>query len=136
MAGLQYVGDDVDRGTEVLRKAVAGWQQGGARLWMPMFLMLQAEGHAKAGDNEAALQAIERLSPFVKTPASAGLWPKCCGSRPPYCYQQAGPSTTKLSLSSSQVWKLRGANKRVAGNCARHVIFRVFGNARVETEKL
>ena len=53
-------GGHVDRGVEVLREAVAGWQQGGARLWLPMFLMLQAEGHAKAGDNEAALQEIDR----------------------------------------------------------------------------
>jgi predicted ATPase len=53
-------GGDVDRGTEVLRKAVAGWQKGGARLWMPMFLILEAEGHVKAGRAEAALQAIEQ----------------------------------------------------------------------------
>ena len=33
-------GGDVDRGTAVLQKAVAGWQKGGARLWMPMFLIL------------------------------------------------------------------------------------------------
>jgi DNA-binding response OmpR family regulator/class 3 adenylate cyclase/predicted ATPase len=49
-----------DRGTEVLRKGVAGWQKGGARLWMPMFLILEAEGHIKASRDKAALQAIER----------------------------------------------------------------------------
>jgi predicted ATPase len=53
-------GGDVDRGTEVLRNAVAGWQKGGARLWMPMFLILEAEGHFKAGRAEAALQAVEQ----------------------------------------------------------------------------
>jgi DNA-binding response OmpR family regulator/class 3 adenylate cyclase/predicted ATPase len=53
-------GGDVDRGTEVLRKAVAGWQKGGARLWMPMFLILEAEGQAKAGRAEIALQTIEQ----------------------------------------------------------------------------
>ena len=52
-------GGDVDRGTAVLQKAVAGWQREGAR-WMPMFLTLEAEGHIKAGHNEAALHAIER----------------------------------------------------------------------------
>jgi predicted ATPase len=51
---------DVNRGTEVLRKAVAGWQKGGARLWMPMFLILEAAGHAKAGREEAALETIEQ----------------------------------------------------------------------------
>jgi predicted ATPase len=53
-------GGQVDRGVEVLRQGVAGWQKGGARLWMPMFLSLQAEGHAKAGRDEVALQEIER----------------------------------------------------------------------------
>jgi predicted ATPase len=49
-----------DSGTEVLRDAVAGWQIGGARLWVPMFRILEAEGHVKAGRDEAALQAIEQ----------------------------------------------------------------------------
>jgi DNA-binding response OmpR family regulator/class 3 adenylate cyclase/predicted ATPase len=53
-------GGDADRGTEVLRKAMAGWQKGGARLWMPMFLILEAAGHVKAGRGEAALETIER----------------------------------------------------------------------------
>ena len=52
-------GGDVDRGTAVLEKAVTGWQREGAR-WMPMFLTLEAEGHAKAGRDEAALHAIEQ----------------------------------------------------------------------------
>jgi predicted ATPase len=50
----------VDRGTKVLRTGVAGWQQGGARLWLPMFLILEAEGHLKAGRDQAALQTIEQ----------------------------------------------------------------------------
>ena len=53
-------GGDVDRGTEVLRKAIAGWQRGGARLWKPMFLILEAASHLKAGRDEAALETIER----------------------------------------------------------------------------
>jgi predicted ATPase len=44
----------------VLWNAVAGWQKGGARLWVPMFLILEAEGHVKAGRDQAALQAIEQ----------------------------------------------------------------------------
>src|SRR6516162_1071012 len=51
---------DVDRGTEALRDAVAGWQKGGARLWMPVFLILEADGHVKAGRAGVALQAIEQ----------------------------------------------------------------------------
>jgi predicted ATPase/class 3 adenylate cyclase/DNA-binding response OmpR family regulator len=53
-------GGNADSGTEVLRNAVAGWQKGGARLWVPMFRILEAEGHVKAGRDEAALQAVEQ----------------------------------------------------------------------------
>jgi predicted ATPase len=53
-------GGDADRGMEVLRNGVAGWQKGGARLWMPVFQTLEAEGHIKAGRAEAALQAVEQ----------------------------------------------------------------------------
>ena len=45
---------------EVLREGVVGWQKVGARLWMPMFLLLEAETYLKAGRNEAALRAIEQ----------------------------------------------------------------------------
>jgi len=39
---------------------LVGWQKAGARLWMPMFLILEAEAYGKSGRDEAALQAIER----------------------------------------------------------------------------
>jgi predicted ATPase len=53
-------GGNADTGTELLRNAVAGWQKGGARLWVPMFRILEAEGHVKAGRDEAALETIEQ----------------------------------------------------------------------------
>jgi predicted ATPase len=53
-------GGQMDRGIEMLREGSAGWQEGGARLWMPMFLTLEAEACAKAGRDEAALLAIEQ----------------------------------------------------------------------------
>jgi predicted ATPase len=50
----------LDRGMEVLQEGVVGWQKAGARLWMPMFLLLEAETYVKAGRDEAALGAIEQ----------------------------------------------------------------------------
>jgi len=50
----------IEPGLDVLQKALAGWQKGGAHLWVPMFLTLEAEGHAKAGRAEAAVRVIER----------------------------------------------------------------------------
>jgi hypothetical protein len=42
--------------------AKASWpgSRGGARLWLPIFLTLQAEAYAVAGRRDAALQAIEQ----------------------------------------------------------------------------
>jgi predicted ATPase len=51
---------EVDRGIEVLREGIGGWQKAGARLWLPMFLVLEADTYAKSGRDEAALQTIER----------------------------------------------------------------------------
>jgi predicted ATPase len=50
----------VYQGTETLREGVAAWQVAGARLWMPMFLMLEAEAYSKAGRDDVALDTIER----------------------------------------------------------------------------
>jgi predicted ATPase len=48
----------VDRGIQMLQEALAAWQKGGARLWMPTFLMLQAQAYAKAGRNDTAVATI------------------------------------------------------------------------------
>jgi predicted ATPase len=50
---------EVDHGIELIRTGVAGWQKGGARLWLPIFLILQAEACAEAGRNDRALEVIE-----------------------------------------------------------------------------
>jgi predicted ATPase len=39
---------------------VAAWRRAGARLWLPLFLALEAEAYAKAGRSDAALEAIEQ----------------------------------------------------------------------------
>jgi predicted ATPase len=51
---------EIDAGVDALDRGLAAWRKTGARLWLPMFLALEAEGHAKAGRNEAALHAIEQ----------------------------------------------------------------------------
>ena len=51
--------DNVEQGIEVLRSGVAGWQQKGARLWLPIFLTMEAEACVKANRSDAALKAIE-----------------------------------------------------------------------------
>jgi class 3 adenylate cyclase/predicted ATPase len=49
---------DAERGVELLRDGVAAWLNVGARLWLPLFLALEAEGHAKLGHADTALQVI------------------------------------------------------------------------------
>jgi len=47
-------GDEI----EVLRAGLAAWRKTGARLWLPMYLALEAEAHANARRHDAALHAI------------------------------------------------------------------------------
>jgi class 3 adenylate cyclase/predicted ATPase len=51
---------EVDAGVDKLIRGLAAWRKTGARLWLPIFLALQAEGHFKAGRNQAALDSIEQ----------------------------------------------------------------------------
>lgn len=50
---------DVEAGVEAINRGLEAWRETGARLWLPMFLALEAEAHAKAGRGDVALQAIE-----------------------------------------------------------------------------
>jgi predicted ATPase len=51
---------DVHSGIETLRTGVAAWRKTGAKLWLPIFSMMEAEAYSKAGLNDDALQAINR----------------------------------------------------------------------------
>jgi class 3 adenylate cyclase/predicted ATPase len=51
---------EVDAGVDELIRGLAAWRKTGARLWLPIFLALQAEGHSKAGRDQAALDSIEQ----------------------------------------------------------------------------
>jgi len=53
-------GGDVVSGLETLREGLAGWRKAGAKLWLPIFSMMEAEAYAKAGRNDDALEAIDR----------------------------------------------------------------------------
>jgi len=57
---------NVDQGIELVQAGVIGWQKRGARLWLPIFLTLEAEACAKAGRTDAALQAIEAAHTISK----------------------------------------------------------------------
>jgi predicted ATPase len=49
----------VDEGIEKLDEGLAAWRKTGARLWLPIFLALKAEAHAKVGRGDTALNIIE-----------------------------------------------------------------------------
>ncbi len=50
---------ETETGLELLREGLAAWRKTGARLWLPIFLALEAEAHAKAGHSDTALAVIE-----------------------------------------------------------------------------
>ena len=49
----------VDQGVSLLRSGVVGWQEAGARLWLPFFRTLEAQAYAQAGRSDEALGVIE-----------------------------------------------------------------------------
>jgi predicted ATPase len=49
----------VDEGIEKLDEGLAAWRKTGARLWLPIFLALKAEAHAKVGRSDIASKIIE-----------------------------------------------------------------------------
>jgi predicted ATPase len=51
---------EVDAGVDELICGLAAWRKTGARLWLPIFLALEAEGHFKAGRDQAGLHSIEQ----------------------------------------------------------------------------
>src|SRR5262249_60341780 len=57
---------EVDGGIELLRAGIAAWHKRGARLWLPIFLTLEAEAYAKAGRGDAALGIIEEALAMAK----------------------------------------------------------------------
>ena len=49
----------IDEGIKKLDEGLAAWRNTGARLWLPIFLALKAEAHAKAGRSDTALKTID-----------------------------------------------------------------------------
>ena len=65
LEGWATVNDgEIDRGIKLLRAGVAAWREAGARLWLPLFLVLEAQACNKAGRKKAALGAIEKAIAF------------------------------------------------------------------------
>jgi predicted ATPase/class 3 adenylate cyclase len=57
---------EVGQGLETVRAGIHGWQKGGSRLWLPIFLTLEAEACAEIGDNKAALRTIDKALSISK----------------------------------------------------------------------
>jgi DNA-binding response OmpR family regulator/class 3 adenylate cyclase/predicted ATPase len=61
LEGWAAVNDgEVDHGIGLIRAGVAAWRKAGARLWLPLFLALEAEACAKGRRIDAALEVIEQ----------------------------------------------------------------------------
>jgi predicted ATPase len=124
----------VDRGMDMLREGVVGWQKSGARLWMPMFLKLEAEAYAKAGRNELALKLIDQalatcessgerwaLAEMLRTKASLLLSKGRCrrgeiesillDSLDIARHQQARCWELRTSCDLSRLWQRQGRNR-------------------------
>ena len=125
----------VDQGMDLLRKGVVGWQEGGARLWLPMFSKLEAEANAKAGRDGLALKLIDQalatcestgerwaLAEVLRTKASLLLSKGRCRrgeiesillhSLDVARHQQARCSELRTSCDLSRLWQRQGQNEK------------------------
>jgi class 3 adenylate cyclase/predicted ATPase len=46
------------KGVEILRAGLNAWRRTGAKLWLPIFLAIEAQAHARIGQGDAALHAV------------------------------------------------------------------------------
>ena len=60
---------EIDKGIEVLRTGLEAWRETDALLWLPIFLAVEAEAHARAGRSDAAVHTIEQA---IKTVNETG----------------------------------------------------------------
>jgi predicted ATPase len=124
----------VERGLEILRAGIAAWQHAGARLWLPVFHMLEAEAYARSGRTEAALQTIDQaiahcehggerwaMAEVLRTKAKLLFLADGTRSREAEAIllnsvdiaQQQGARCWQLRASSdlSRLWQRQGCNK-------------------------
>jgi predicted ATPase len=127
--------EEVTRWRFQLRKGVVGWQEGGARLWLPMFSKLAAEANAKAGRDGLALELIDQalatcestgerwaLAEILRTKASLLLLKGRCRrgeiesillqSLEIARHQQARCWELRTSCDLSRLWQLQGRNRK------------------------
>jgi predicted ATPase/DNA-binding response OmpR family regulator/class 3 adenylate cyclase len=64
----------LERGIDMLRKGVVEWQEGGARLWLPMFAKLEAEANAKAGRDGLALELVDQALATCESTGERWAW--------------------------------------------------------------
>ena len=78
------------QGIEVLQSGVVAWQQRGARLWLPIFLTLEAEAYLQAGRANAALGAIEEALEISKQTGESWATAEVLGVKASMLQSQGG----------------------------------------------
>ena len=81
---------ELTQGIEVLQAGVVAWQQRGARLWLPIFLTLEAEAYLQAGRATAALGAIEEALAISKQTGESWATAEVLGVKASMLQSQGG----------------------------------------------
>lgn len=108
-----------DEGIEKLDEGLTAWRKTGARLWLPIFLALKAEAHAKVGRSDTALKIIDEA--LAISDETGERWAVAEVLRIKASLLHALQST-KSRTCSSRAWKLVGASRHFPGSYARHAI--------------
>src|SRR5262249_7302236 len=125
----------VDEGIEKLNEGLAAWRRTGARLWLPIFLALRAEAHAKVGRSDTALNTIEEALAISDETGERWAVAEVCGSRRACCRRPDAPQPTKSRTCSSRAWKLHGASRPFPGSCVRRATSCASGRVKVAAMK-
>ena len=127
----------VDRGIEVLQEGIGGWQKAGAPA-------VAADVPGTGGRHLRQIGPPWRQrcrqssgpSTFVRKQVSAGLWPKCCAPRLPYCNRGRATDQEIEAVLLKSLGDCASSTGAFLATAQYHVILHVFGTAKVETRKL
>jgi hypothetical protein len=125
---------ETDHGIKLFRAGVAAWREAGARLWLPLFLALEAEVYAREGRIAAALEVIEQESVSPRTGEHLCL-AEILRVKAGLPSEKPIAQAIKSRFYCSRASRLPGLNRPAAGSCARLVILPRSGNAAAGQEK-
>ena len=101
-----------------MQRGLADYTATGAELWVPDFLALLAQGHARAGRPAAGLDLLADALDRVGRTGDAGSRPSCTGSGVSCCWPFPSWTRSRPRLASDAPSRSPESRARGRGSCA------------------